>query len=86
MKKTAPRTKRRRAATTQKILEFKNVDPAAKIALYFGFTPVSGPLAVGIEDRDEARTLSGPDAPSKTLSGPLTLPLEEKIALLRYCE
>ncbi len=78
--------KRRRAAATQKILEFKNVDPAAKIALYFGFTPVSGPLAVGKEDRDEARTLSGPDAPSKTLSGPLTLPLEEKIALLRYCE
>ena len=86
---TSPATLQKNKTPTkkgQKIFEFKNVDPAAKIALYFGFTPVSGPIAITKEDRERGRSLSETDAEHKTSTAPLSFRIEEKLAMLRYCE
>lgn len=85
--------KKRRARKSQKIFEFRNVDPAAKIALYFGFTPVAGLITVTKEDRERSRLLDNTEILSKTClptsktGDSLPYPrLEEKVATMRYCE
>ncbi len=88
MRKAAATTHKKKnpAKKSQKIFEFKNVDPAAKVALYFGFTPVSGGIGVTKEDREQSRTLDEAELQNKTSLSPLSLRLEEKVALMRYCE
>lgn len=62
--------------------EFKNVDSAAEIALYFGFSPLSGPLLITKEDRDKVRALG--EVEKNRCACPLLPGLEEKVALIRY--
>jgi len=81
-----PQKKKRPMKKGQKVFEFRNVDPAAKIALYFGFTPVSGPINITKEDRERCRSLDEAESEHKTSTAPLSFRLEEKLAMLRYCE
>lgn len=64
--------------------EFRNVDPAAEIALYFGFSPLSGPLLVTKDDREKAKELG--EAEKNRCACPLLPTLEEKTAIFRYYE
>lgn len=64
-------------------LEFKNVDRAVEIALYYGFSPVPLPLIVSKEDKEKARTLA--EAEQRVKDAACFWPLiEEKAALFRY--
>ena len=69
---------------TADYFEFKNVDPAAEVALYFGFSPLSGPLSVTKEDKEKARVLG--EADRNRCNCPLLPVLEEKTAIFRYYE
>lgn len=80
-KKTAPREKSTKDRQNC-FFEFKNVDPAAEIALYFGFSPLSAPLAVTKEDKERVKTLG--ETEKNRCSCPLLPALEEKVALMRY--
>ena len=64
--------------------EFKNVDPAAKVAVYFGFFPLPGTLVVSREDREKAKELG--EADRNRCNCPLLPVLEEKVAVFRYYE
>lgn len=77
---------RRQTKKEKKYREFKNADRAALVSLYFGFTPLAGALTITKGDRERARALGENEGGSRASSSPLSLRLEEKTALLRYCE
>jgi histidyl-tRNA synthetase len=71
---------RRRAKT---VIEYRNIDPAVEVALYYGFTPLLSPLTITKRDRESARALEEQD---KTELSSIAPTLEERIAMLRRYE
>lgn len=65
-------------------LEFKNVDRAVEVALYYGFTPLSLPLSITKEDREKASALGEEELKTKEAARIPLQYLEEKIPLVRY--
>lgn len=76
--KTMSRPSARPADRRRAYLEFRNVDRAVEVALYYGFTPLPAPLVVNKEDREKARSIG---AEREAAALPL---IEEKAALFRY--
>src|SRR3989344_9677622 len=74
---------KRKSTRASTHIEYKNVDPAVEVALYYGFTPLQSPLSITKKDREVARGLETLD---KTELSSIAPTLEERIALLRYYE
>jgi len=82
--KVAAKEKKYAKSKTSDYFEFKNVDPAAEVALYFGFSPLSGQLVVSKGDKEKAEALG--EADRNRCNCPLLPVLEEKTAIFRYYE
>lgn len=81
--KTAPKPKAKKTASRKaEYVEFKNVDRAIEVALYYGFTPLQEPLTVTKEDREKAKELGEREERGGNPRCAL-YPVEEKVALLR---
>ncbi len=62
--------------------EFKNLDRAGEVALYYGFTPLEEPVVVTKDDQEKARLLEEKETRPRC-SCHAEPSLEEKVALLR---
>lgn len=85
--KTAARPKTKRSPEKNKadFAEYRHLDRAAIIPLYYGFTPLLAPLAISKEDREIARELAETDMRENASENALVPFLEQKLALLRLC-
>ena len=84
--KTATKSRqRKRAERKAEYLTFKDVDRAAEVAFYYGFTPLPAPLSATKEDRELARALAEIDAREVPHENALIPFIEQKVVLLRLC-
>lgn len=85
MQKSKKTRSKKIASRKSDYLEFKNVDRAVEVALYYGFTPLPLPLTITKEDREKARSLGEEESKIKDADCMPLQRLEEKIPLIRYC-
>ncbi len=85
--KPRSRAPRRASRESKRHSPFTHLDPAVRVALHFGFSPITTPFSITKSDRERASAL-GEEAGETAKPAPATLAssLPEKVAVLRYCE